>query len=149
MAPKSSRKRKQILALVVSTLTMLVSQKRKAPEDLGKEKGKKKKGESSMATTMERDPLYFAKDEAYESDQEKEKSDDDDSSETESEASPAPIHRTSQRINRLSKFSNTEDTTLELSLSPSPSPKSTPVHMSSPKSTPPHTTPPPLPLSYL
>ncbi|PSS30297.1 BRI1 kinase inhibitor [Actinidia chinensis var. chinensis] len=77
------------------------------------------------------------------SDQEEEKNDDDDSSETESEASPAPICRTSQRINQLSKFSNTEDTAIELSLSPYLSPKSTPVHMSSPKFTPPRTTPPP------
>ena len=43
-----------------------MSQKKKTQEDLGKKKGKKKKGESSTAKTIERNPLYFAKDEAYE-----------------------------------------------------------------------------------
>ena len=51
---------------MVSTPTTAVSQKRKAPVDLGKEKGKKKKGESSTPKTIERDSPYFAKDEAYE-----------------------------------------------------------------------------------
>ncbi|GFS38964.1 hypothetical protein Acr_00g0060540 [Actinidia rufa] len=62
---------------------------------------------------------------------------------TESEASPAPIHRTSQRINRPSKFKNTVETALELSPSPSHTPSPiTPVHDSSPKSTAPRTSPP-------
>ncbi|GFS30770.1 hypothetical protein Acr_00g0013970 [Actinidia rufa] len=66
MAPKLSRKGKQSLALGVSTPTTTVSQKRKAKEDLGKEKGKKKRGESSTAKTIERDPLYFTKEDAFE-----------------------------------------------------------------------------------
>ncbi|GFZ19574.1 hypothetical protein Acr_28g0002790 [Actinidia rufa] len=59
----------------------------------------------------------------------------DDCSETESDASPVLIRRKSQRLGRLSKFSNTTTTALELSPSPSSSP-STPIHA-------PHTSSPP------
>ncbi|GFY87030.1 hypothetical protein Acr_05g0006690 [Actinidia rufa] len=59
----------------------------------------------------------------------------DDCSETESDASPVLIRRKSQRLGRLSKFSNTATTALELSPSPSSSP-STPIHA-------PHTSSPP------
>ncbi|GFZ19589.1 hypothetical protein Acr_28g0002940 [Actinidia rufa] len=59
----------------------------------------------------------------------------DDCSETESDASPIIIRRKSQRLGRLSKFSNTATTALELSPSPSSSP-STPIHA-------PHTSSPP------
>ena len=67
MAPKmtrSSRKKKQSWALVVSTPEAPKSQKRKASVDTPKEKGKKQKGESSASgsASLERDPLYFLED---------------------------------------------------------------------------------------
>ncbi|XP_057482018.1 uncharacterized protein LOC130768945 [Actinidia eriantha] len=77
------------------------------------------------------------------SNQEKGKSNKDDSSETESDTSPALIHRKSQRLNHLSKFSNTANTALELSPSSSSSP-STPIH--TPHASSSHTISPPPPL---
>ncbi|GFZ00198.1 hypothetical protein Acr_13g0015970 [Actinidia rufa] len=65
MAPKSTRsssKKRQSLALVVSTPTMVAGQKRKAQSDVVKEKSKKKMGESSLTHYMERDPLYILED---------------------------------------------------------------------------------------
>ncbi|GFS35656.1 hypothetical protein Acr_00g0041300 [Actinidia rufa] len=76
-------------------------------------------------------------------DSDQEKNDKDDSSETESDASFIFICRKSQRLGRLSKFSNTATTALELSLSPSSSP-STPIH--APHASTSHTTSPPPPL---
>ncbi|GFS41456.1 hypothetical protein Acr_00g0074460 [Actinidia rufa] len=67
----------------------------------------------------------------------------DDCSETESDASPILIRRKSQRLGRLSKFSNTATTALELSPSPSSSP-STPIH--APHASTSHITSPPPPL---
>ena len=67
MAPKttrSSRKKKQSWALVVSTPEAPKGQKRKASVDTSKDKGKKQKGESSASgsASQERDPLYFLED---------------------------------------------------------------------------------------
>ena len=59
---KSSKPKKQSLALVVSTPTMAKGQKRKATNDLSKEKGKNKKRESSSALVLEWNTLYLDKD---------------------------------------------------------------------------------------
>ncbi|XP_057488257.1 uncharacterized protein LOC130774259 [Actinidia eriantha] len=66
MAPKSAKKKKQTLALVVSTPEMANGHKRKAQSDSGRKKGKKKKGESSTVPSFERNYLYFPKDKAQE-----------------------------------------------------------------------------------
>ncbi|GFY87307.1 hypothetical protein Acr_05g0009460 [Actinidia rufa] len=64
----------------------------------------------------------------------------DDCSETESDASPILIRRKSQKLGRLSKFSNIATMALELSPLPSLSP-STPIH--APHASTSHTTSPP------
>ena len=51
---------------MVSTPTTIISQKRKSKDDPNKDKGKKKKGESSFAPALERNVLYFAEDKAQE-----------------------------------------------------------------------------------
>ncbi|GFS33116.1 hypothetical protein Acr_00g0026400 [Actinidia rufa] len=48
--------------MVMSTPPIATSQKRKAQDDANKEKGKKKKGESSSAPTFEQNILYFDED---------------------------------------------------------------------------------------
>ncbi|GFS39973.1 hypothetical protein Acr_00g0065900 [Actinidia rufa] len=61
MAPKStrsSRKKRQSLALVVSTPTMKTDQKRKAQSDAIK----KKNGKTSSTHDLDRDPLYILED---------------------------------------------------------------------------------------
>ena len=62
MALKSIKMKKQRLALVVSTPTTAKGQKRKAKDDLSKERRKKKKGESSSTHVLECNTLYFVED---------------------------------------------------------------------------------------
>ena len=64
MGPKSSRKKKQSLALVVLIPTAVVGKKRKAKDNVGQIREKMKEGESSVPI-YDHDPLYFTKDEAY------------------------------------------------------------------------------------
>ncbi|PSS08027.1 Cell death activator CIDE-3 like [Actinidia chinensis var. chinensis] len=198
MAPKSSKKKKQSLALVVSTPTIEAGQKRKQRVTWArKEKRKGRVVESMQILHNKVDNVAFrllfvkkklraltkevrkgkvpmeeneSEEEEEEENQEeeaekemkeaekdekqgkgverdnkdKEQGDKEDTSEIESDASPTPICKPSCKYvlihNRHSKFTNTAETALELSPSPSPS---TPVHISLPKSTPPHTSPPP------
>ena len=71
MAPKttrSTRKRNQSWALVVSTPEASKGQKRKASVDTTKEKSKKQRGETSTAGSapLDRDPMYFLQDRDWE-----------------------------------------------------------------------------------
>ena len=66
MAPKSTKPKKQLLALAASTPDMAKGQNRKAQGDSGKGKGKKKKGESSSAPSLEQNMLYFEEDKCQE-----------------------------------------------------------------------------------
>ena len=71
MAPKttrSTRKKSQSWALVVSTPDAPRGQKRKAGVDTPKEKSKKQKGETSAASSapLDRDPMYFLEDRDWE-----------------------------------------------------------------------------------
>ena len=62
MASKSTKMKKQSLALVVLTPTTAKDQRRKAKGNLSKESVKKKKGKSSSAPVLECNTLYFAED---------------------------------------------------------------------------------------
>ena len=66
MASKSIKSKKQSLALVVLTPTTAKSQKRIFKDNPNKDKGKKKKGESSFTLALEKNMLYFTKDKAQE-----------------------------------------------------------------------------------
>ncbi|GFS30444.1 hypothetical protein Acr_00g0011930 [Actinidia rufa] len=67
MAPKSMKSKKHSLALVVLTPDMSKGQKRKATGNSRKGKRRKtKKGESSSAPALERNMLYFGKDNSQE-----------------------------------------------------------------------------------
>ena len=66
MAPKSTKSKKQSLALVLSTPTMARGQKRKSKDYYSKDKGKNKKGESTSVLALERNVPYFDEDKSQE-----------------------------------------------------------------------------------